>query len=64
MADRRLSHRPADPLRVLGEFLLKRSADLERAAADGAAAAAATSGPDGDKDKAKENGADTSVAEQ
>lgn len=49
---------------MLGEFLLKRSADLERAAADGAAAAAATSATDGDKDKAKENGADTSVAEQ
>lgn len=52
---------PADPLRVLGEFLLKRSAELERAAADGTAAISA---PEGDKDKAKENGADTSTVEQ
>lgn len=61
MADCNLLHRPADPLRVLGEFLLKRSAELERAAADGTAA---TSAPEGDKDKAKENGADTSNVEQ
>ncbi|KKY39745.1 hypothetical protein UCDDA912_g00231 [Diaporthe ampelina] len=53
---------PADPLRVLGEFLLKRSAELERPGADGASTAA--SGPEGDKDKTKENGADTSIVEQ
>lgn len=56
-----LSHRPADPLRVLGEFLLKRSAELEGAATNGTAAAA--SAPEGDKDKA-ENGADAPMAEQ
>lgn len=62
MADSRyLPNRPADPLRVLGEFLLKRSAELERAGADGAAPASAT---EGDKDKSKENGADVSITEQ
>ncbi|KAG8159382.1 hypothetical protein KVR01_011043 [Diaporthe batatas] len=48
---------PADPLRVLGEFLLQRSADLERAST-------APSGAEGDKEKIKENGADTSITDQ
>lgn len=61
MADCFLRRRPADPLRVLGEFLIKRSAELERAGADGTAAASAT---EGDKDKSKENGADVSITEQ
>ena len=50
-------HRPRDPLRVLGEFLLKRSAELEHAGT-------ASSGAEGDKDKVKENGADTPIVEQ
>ncbi|KAL1854828.1 COMPASS (complex proteins associated with Set1p) component [Diaporthe australafricana] len=42
---------PADPLRVLGEFLLKRSGDLERAAA-----ANGTPAAEGDKENLKQNG--------
>ncbi|POS76265.1 hypothetical protein DHEL01_v205340 [Diaporthe helianthi] len=48
---------PTDPLRVLGEFLLQRSADLEHAGN------ASFVGAEGDKANLTENGVDTSIAE-